>query len=261
MFSPCDLEFYQQGELVDCTAVIDQKVLYGTVINYVWDGSIFFNDPFGNRFQLEAGTFYWTFPDFHFHYGPAQKTWHQMWMVINGPRALEYRQQQLLPDHFFHQKVHQRSRFEKKLRDIYEHFSDHRLQRKWRNTNLIDSLLLDLKEERDTDFPPVHSELIHQLAQQLQDQPFLDWNFEHEAKVVHLSLSHFRRLFKQEIGQPPQDFLLRARMHNIAQRLRSSNANISEIASSCGYDNLHYFSKLFKKMMGVSPKHYRQQPM
>ncbi|HAQ8955004.1 TPA: helix-turn-helix transcriptional regulator, partial [Enterococcus faecium] len=53
-------------------------------------------------------------------------------------------------------------------------------------------------------------------------------------------------------------YLNHLRMEKAKQLLLHSNQNINEIASEIGYNNTTYFSKLFKKIVGRSPKEYRE---
>ena len=257
-----DLDFSQCGEVPNCSAVIHQKVKLGLVINYIWGGSIFFVDPKSKKsYVLDEGTCYWTFPHQVYHYGPVEKTWHQMWIVLNGSRAEEYRIHQWLPEKICFQKIKNRSRFEKKLRFVFEGVPKRGRLDSMRNVNVLESLLLDLKEERDLLEGPRNIDLIKDTIESIVANPFFNWSFEREAKSMSISLSHFRRLFRAEVGRPPQDFILRMRMENIAEKLRMRKDPVSSIAKNEGYENLHYFSRLFKKTMGVSPREYRKQQM
>lgn len=79
------------------------------------------------------------------------------------------------------------------------------------------------------------------------------------AKEHHLSISWFTRCFKQYTGLPPTQYLLSLRIQNAQSLLENSTYNISEIASAVGFHDPLYFSRLFKKQIGVSPEHYRNQ--
>jgi len=81
------------------------------------------------------------------------------------------------------------------------------------------------------------------------------------AKEHHLSISWFTRCFKQYTGLPPTQYLLSLRIQNAQSLLENSTYNISEIASMVGFHDPLYFSRLFKKQVGVSPEHYRSQIM
>lgn len=79
------------------------------------------------------------------------------------------------------------------------------------------------------------------------------------ASEHHLSVSWFTRCFKHHTGQPPTQYLLSLRIQNAKSLLENSTYNISEIASAVGFHDPLYFSRLFKKQVGISPEHYRNQ--
>lgn len=67
----------------------------------------------------------------------------------------------------------------------------------------------------------------------------------------------FFRNFKKYTGLTPLQYLLEVRLLNAMKLLETTNFQINEISRLVGYDNALYFSRLFHKHMGVSPKEYR----
>ncbi len=76
------------------------------------------------------------------------------------------------------------------------------------------------------------------------------------AKVANLSKSHFCRVFHQQIGITPGDFLTKLRIEKSCALLTSSNLSVKEVAQSCGFSDSSYFCKVFRKHTGVSPGSY-----
>jgi AraC family transcriptional regulator of arabinose operon len=71
------------------------------------------------------------------------------------------------------------------------------------------------------------------------------------------STSAFFRKFKLYTGMTPLQYLLRIRLSNAMKLLETTSLQINEIAALIGYDNPLYFSRLFHKHFGISPKDYR----
>lgn len=77
------------------------------------------------------------------------------------------------------------------------------------------------------------------------------------AKRVNLSVPHFCKEFKRYFGASAKDYLIRQRMHQAAYLVKDRNLRVSEVAQRVGYDDLYYFSRLFRKHYGVSPRGFR----
>ncbi len=76
------------------------------------------------------------------------------------------------------------------------------------------------------------------------------------AQGVALSRSHLYRIFVQELGLTPNEYLTRFRINNARMLLRSKNISISEAAFSSGFSDPLYFSRVFKSVTGESPSTY-----
>lgn len=72
-----------------------------------------------------------------------------------------------------------------------------------------------------------------------------------------MSSSWFIQRFKESTGFSPLQYILKLRIANAQSLLEHTDYTISEIASAVGYSNALYFSRLFHKYMGMSPKEYR----
>lgn len=77
------------------------------------------------------------------------------------------------------------------------------------------------------------------------------------AAHVNISPSYFSTLFRQETGQTFIEYLTEIRMEKARELLMCSTMKTSEIGYETGYGDSHYFSYLFKKIQGCTPKEYR----
>ena len=76
-------------------------------------------------------------------------------------------------------------------------------------------------------------------------------------KELPMSYSKFRKLFKDSTGESPNQYHLNLRLDKAKELLNTTNLNVTEVAYSLGFESVFYFSKLFKKKNGVSPKSFR----
>lgn len=79
------------------------------------------------------------------------------------------------------------------------------------------------------------------------------------AGAIALSPSHFSRLFKQHIGRGFNQTLVRMRVDHAAELLTRTTLPVGQIAELSGFSEQGYFAKSFHKLMGVSPRDYRQR--
>lgn len=86
-------------------------------------------------------------------------------------------------------------------------------------------------------------------------------NIDEYANVNGMSISWFIRSFKAYTGNTPLQYILNIRMANAQALLESTDYTINEISNIIGYDNQLYFSRLFRKQKGMSPKQYRKSLM
>lgn len=78
------------------------------------------------------------------------------------------------------------------------------------------------------------------------------------ARDVCLSRGHFIRLFKNELGCSPSQFIIDFKMMKAKMMLASESIMLKEIAYNLGYEDVSYFTRLFKKHVGITPILYRK---
>lgn len=93
----------------------------------------------------------------------------------------------------------------------------------------------------------------------------IDYNYsspitvEQIAKLLSLNTSYFSRIFSEQVGTSPKQYLLNKRMERAKELLTVTDASIYEIANSVGYEDQLYFSRIFKKYIGLSPNEYKKK--
>ena len=79
------------------------------------------------------------------------------------------------------------------------------------------------------------------------------------AHHVGMSPAHFSTIFSQKLGKTFINYLTSLRMEKAKELLTSTNRKLSEIALDVGYNEPNYFSHVFRKMEGITPKEYRNR--
>ena len=78
------------------------------------------------------------------------------------------------------------------------------------------------------------------------------------AKLAYVSKSNFFKMFKDELGTSPNEFILQERI-NRAKELLASQNSIKETAYQTGFSDANYFTRVFKQLVGVTPKSYQDK--
>lgn len=78
------------------------------------------------------------------------------------------------------------------------------------------------------------------------------------AQVSGMSPRYFCRVFRNMTGRTPIEYVNYYRIETASQMLITTGKSITEIALNCGFNDMSYFSKTFKKLKGISPSKFRQ---
>lgn len=98
-------------------------------------------------------------------------------------------------------------------------------------------------------------EKVHSLMQaSLHDQLNLDTL----AQAVNLSKFHFIKCYKELTDTTPINYFIHLKIERACHLLDISTKSIKEISYNLGYEDTYYFSRIFKKIMGISPSEYRK---
>ena len=122
----------------------------------------------------------------------------------------------------------------------------------------IGTLLDHAIELRNTVGGRRYSEIIQTAKERIeQDYMTEDISLNSVAAEVCMSPSYFSSVFSKEMGKTFIEYLTEVRMEKAKQYLACSSMKTSEISYEVGYKDPHYFSYIFKKTQGCTPKEYR----
>ncbi len=108
-----------------------------------------------------------------------------------------------------------------------------------------------------------------QKKQFAQIRPALEYIGEHYAEslkvaqiaeICHSSESHFRRLFEENVGMAPVEYLNYVRIRNACDLIRKTEYSMEEIAAKVGFTSISTFARNFKRILGVSAYQWKKQP-
>jgi AraC-like DNA-binding protein len=102
-------------------------------------------------------------------------------------------------------------------------------------------------------------ENVYRIMDYLQKNYNQDIGIQDVADHVGLSYSYVRKIFKEKTGKSIVDFLNDMRINEAKDLLLHNDISIKELAISLGYNSDHTFSRIFKKLEGVTPGEYRNK--
>ncbi|MBQ0757423.1 MAG: AraC family transcriptional regulator, partial [Amphritea sp.] len=115
------------------------------------------------------------------------------------------------------------------------------------------ALLQPLVRSQDAD--SFNLEKVHSLMQaRIHEQLDIDTL----AASVNLSKFHFIKRYKDVTGTTPINHFIQLKIERACHLLDISTRTIAEVAFMVGYEDAYYFSRMFKKVMGISPTQYRK---
>jgi AraC-like DNA-binding protein len=243
-----------------CSVWIDSTFPDFYALNFAAAGTIYGEDAGGARHRWTTPVAWWTQPGRHYAYGCGRgETWDHFYITLRGPRIRAIFTQGLLPPgRAWHAVVHRPDEMRLQFLELLE------LVRLGagaypRAVHLLEGLFLLLHSDPRDVADPTDSRTrrLRLLAEQIRQSPILPWDMNREAAKLGVSAVHFRRLFRQEFGEPGHRYLLHARIDHAARLLRLTERPVKEVAEACGVPDVFYFTRLFSERMGTSPARYR----
>ncbi|MFA6101661.1 MAG: helix-turn-helix transcriptional regulator [Victivallaceae bacterium] len=169
----------------------------------------------------------------------------------------------LVPSQILHGTVRNLNTTLELFRRIENLFNFGSGQEKMVSRGIFLELLLDLLcPENETRTPEdaavrLASKIRRQLSRFADRQVSATGSIQDFLQESGISYAHQCRIFKQCYGISPLQYVTELRMTRVKNLLRDTSCSVSEIAGMVGFDNLGYFSRVFRKSTGLTPREYR----
>jgi AraC-like DNA-binding protein len=213
------------------------------------------------RVPLRGGDLFWLFPTVHHSYAPNAGGWFERWVLFEGEQAEAFEQLGLLDPRLPVVRVSREPQIGSVFDDLHRDFlaggttttllgasSVHRLV----------ALVSALKARQQIESIP-EDLAFARTVQHLEANVCADLGLESLVAEAGMAASTFRRRFHHAMGCGPKEFVLRRRLSLAKEQLTLTKKDIAEIALELGFKDPFYFSRLFKRKEGMSPRRFRQQ--
>jgi len=104
-----------------------------------------------------------------------------------------------------------------------------------------------------------YSKLVQHVILKIENDLTADLSLKAHAQAFNVNASYLSSLFKKETGSTLTDYVNRLRIDHAIFLLNVTDMQIQTIAQYCGIPDVNYFTKLFKRNVGKTPKEYRQE--
>ncbi|MBQ9836911.1 MAG: helix-turn-helix domain-containing protein [Oscillospiraceae bacterium] len=102
--------------------------------------------------------------------------------------------------------------------------------------------------------PPVQKAVTY-----IEAEPAADLHLQHLARTLNVSAGYLSTLFHKETGKTVTAYVTDVRMDTAANLLRHTQLQVQTVAQHCGIGDVNYFSKVFKRHFGLTPRQFREE--
>ena len=225
---------------------------YDYSLVYVLDGALNFTSD-GKKFIVNKGSFALIEPQKHINFNSNREYNSYFWLQFSGFDAKKVVEQfKLSFEKEYNIGVHEE--ISEQISEIFKEFLINDVFFDTAVAAKLTKLLTSLaRMANSTEKFSLNSiEYIHKHYNE-------DLTVEFLASLENLSPSHYREVFKNAVGTTPYDYIISLRINTACFYLSGNTYTVNEIAEIVGYADRFYFSRIFKKKMGISPLKYRRQ--
>ena len=126
-------------------------------------------------------------------------------------------------------------------------------------------LMINTHEQAQHTFSIFQLQRDHSDERIRKAQLFIEKNYEQTISIeklagtYNMSIRNFIRRFEAATGNTPLEYLQRVRIEAAKKLLENSNDSMEQIAIQCGYDDIGFFRKVFKRHVAINPKEYQKK--
>lgn len=124
-------------------------------------------------------------------------------------------------------------------------------------TNYILNFLLKVIKCGDKISPNTLSGDIEYCCKYIEENIYQKISINELAEKINLSESRFKHKFKEQIGTPPNEYIVKIKIEKAKILIRNNKLSITDLAYDLGFSTASYFSTVFKKYQGVTPTEFK----
>lgn len=222
-------------------------------------GSGYYQVDGGEIQRVEAGSWFCLFPGASFNYGPySEGYWDEYYFTVVGYRVEEWVRHWLMNPELIKSAAFDDSLFHR-MEMMFMLIDSGVPSNMDRAALMLESFLYDLVSQSDRTEMNNRESFVLKVIDDLSKS--MDKNYEpaEMASRHHISVSTLRRIVHEYTGYPLNEFLHRLKVAEAKNILLNTELTVKEVGEALGYKDSFYFSRVFKRITGMSPRTYRDR--
>ncbi|GAA3407411.1 AraC family transcriptional regulator [Paenibacillus hodogayensis] len=236
-----------------------EKARFGSkwAVCYITAGSGTYRVNDGDKLPVTPDSLFLVYPNASFCFGPDPGGyWDEYFFTIQGPRIQEWLDTWFIQPGAVRQVTGSEAQMSKIAR-IFTLMESGLPSQVDRAALLLESLLFEFMMAEPASGNARKEAGIH-LLNDIAESLYLSFDAQELCDRHHISLSTLKRNVSKLTGYPLNEYVHRLKIAEAKNILLNTELTLKEIASSLGYNDVFYFSRIFKKYVGIAPNLYRK---
>ncbi|MES4791798.1 MAG: AraC family transcriptional regulator, partial [Chloroflexota bacterium] len=213
------------------------------------------------RIGLKGGHLFWLFPTVRHAYAPDAGGWFERWVLFEGEQAAAFERLGLLDPKSPVVEVSREPQINAMFDELHRDFLGGGTTTTLLGASSVHRLValvsaLKARQQIESSYEDI---AFMRVIRHIEANVCGDLDLESLAEDAGMASSTFRRRFHRAMGCSPKEYVLRCRLSLAKERLTLTRRDIAAIALEAGFKDPFYFSRLFKRKEGMSPRLFRQQ--
>lgn len=177
-------------------------------------------------------------------------------------KGLDSRQSILNQQGIIHLNIEERKMIESLLEQMMEEQKNEEIGLELVKTACLQMILVKFyrirrrQSEQSSTHRDNRKERVYEILAYMEEHLEERLDYDKLAERVHWSAGHLRWVFKEVTGLAPTEYMNRLRVIKSLEYMQEEHLNVSQAAERVGFYDPGYYSRLFKKIMGYSPKYF-----
>lgn len=253
------LTILNAGHLPGRTLQRKKAVFHDWAFVMITGGSGYYQINSGERQKVEAGSWFCLFPGVAFNYGPDDGGfWDEYYFTVEGDRVTEW-VDCWLPNHKLVKRAVYDDSLINRMEMMFKLIDSGLPLNMDRAALILEGFLFDLASQTEQGETKNREGFALKVIEDISQSLYVNQQPSELAARHHISVSTLRRIVHEHTGFPLNEFIHRLKIAEARSILLNTELTVKEVGDALGYKDSFYFSRVFKRITGVSPRSYRNR--